>query len=231
MAAAAPYQFDGVFALDSSGQEKPAITEEQLTQACEEARTQAYAEGHSAGVSEAQNRHEAQLNASLGKLFGQIPDLFRTRDHHMRETEDAAVEIAVLSARKLARALIAKFPLVEIVDLVRQSFDEIRTTPHVVLHLNEELSAPMAERIVKLSREAGIEGRIIVMGDPDMAPGDGRIEWADGGMARDLPTLEARIDEAVKRFVMARHTSESPQGAADTEASAIARNPALEKPL
>ena len=219
MTAASPYQFDGVFALDATGHEKPQISEEELARACEEARTQGYLEGHAAGHSEARGQHEAQLNIAVSKLFAQLPELFRVRDHHMRETEDSAVEIALLSARKLARALVAKFPLVEIVDLVRQSFDEIRTTPHVVLHLNEDLSAPMAERIEKLSHEAGIDGRIIVMGAPDMAPGDARIEWADGGMARDLPTLEARIDDAVKRFVMARRITENTQGTPDMPAS------------
>jgi flagellar assembly protein FliH len=206
MAAPAPYQFDGVFALDVTGEEKPAITEAELAQAREEARTAAYAEGHAAGHAQAKAEQEAQLNQAVARLFDQIPDVIRTADKHMRETEDSAVEIAVISARKLSRALIAKFPLVEIVDLVRQSFDEIRQTPHVVLHINEELSGSMAERIDKLSRDAGIEGRLIVMGDPDILPGDARIEWADGGMARDLPGLEARIDDAVKRFVLSRRT-------------------------
>jgi flagellar assembly protein FliH len=232
MAAPAPYQFDGVFALNDAGEEKPAITEAELAQAREEARTAAYAEGHAAGHAQAKAEQEAQLNQAVTRLFDQIPDVIRTADKHMRETEDSAVEIAILSARKLARALVAKFPLVEIVDLVRQSFDEIRQTPHVVLHINEELSGSMAERIDRLSREAGIEGRVIVMGDPDILPGDARIEWADGGMARNMAGLENRIDDAVKRFVLSRRTVDPKTDGA--QAHGVAGNPTetpLEAPL
>jgi flagellar assembly protein FliH len=231
MATPAPYQFDGVFALDDSGQEKPTITEADVARAREEARTAAFAEGHSAGHAEAMAGQEAKLNQAVSKLFDQVPGLVREADRHMRETEDSAVEIAILSARKLARALVAKFPLVEIVDLVRQSFDEIRQTPHVVVHINEDLSGSMAERIDRLSREAGIEGRLIVMGDPDILPGDARIEWADGGMARDLPGLENRIDDAVKRFVLSRRTVDPNAAPGDTPSpDGNTPQPSLEAP-
>ena len=42
------------------------------------------------------------------------------------------------------------------------------------------------------------------MSDPAMAPGDCRIEWADGGVARDRAATLATIDELVARYVAAR---------------------------
>ena len=53
---------------------------------------------------------------------------------------------------------------------------------------------------------------------PDIALGDCRIEWADGGVNRDNAAAEAAIGEAVARYVSARaasstqpHAEEVPQ--------------------
>ena len=37
----------------------------------------------------------------------------------------------------------------------------------------------------------------MVLAEPDIAPGDCRIEWADGGISRDSAATEHAIDEAV----------------------------------
>ncbi len=43
-----------------------------------------------------------------------------------------------------------------------------------------------------------------MLAEPDIAPGDCRIEWADGGVKRDRAATEAAIAEAVARYVAAR---------------------------
>jgi len=50
----------------------------------------------------------------------------------------------------------------------------------------------------------GFEGRLILLAEPGMAPGDCRIEWADGGLVRDRAATEAAIGEAVSRYLAAR---------------------------
>jgi flagellar assembly protein FliH len=55
-----------------------------------------------------------------------------------------------------------------------------------------------AEALVKrLARERGYEGRLVVLGDPDMAAGDARIEWADGGIVRERARIEAAVLDAL----------------------------------
>ena len=56
------------------------------------------------------------------------------------------------------------------------------------------------EQLAKIAAAHGFEGRLIVMGDDKIAPGDCRLEWADGGMVRDTAAAAALIDEAVKRY-------------------------------
>ncbi len=43
----------------------------------------------------------------------------------------------------------------------------------------------------RLARERGFEGRIVVLGEPDIALGDARLEWADGGIVRERRRFEA----------------------------------------
>jgi len=50
-------------------------------------------------------------------------------------------------------------------------------------------------------------GRLVVLAQPDIAPGDCRIEWADGGLVRERAAAEAVIAEAVSRYVAVRRAS------------------------
>ena len=57
----------------------------------------------------------------------------------------------------------------------------------------------------------------MVLAEPDIALGDCRIEWADGGVTRDSAATEAAIDEAVARYVAARRGEAECPSAAMTE--------------
>jgi len=61
----------------------------------------------------------------------------------------------------------------------------------------------------------GFEGRLVVLAEPDIALGDCRIEWADGGVKRDSAATQAAIADAVARYIAGRrgetHTSEMPK--------------------
>jgi flagellar assembly protein FliH len=49
-------------------------------------------------------------------------------------------------------------------------------------------------------------GRLVVLGDPGTSVGDCRIEWADGGVTRDIGAADAAIGEAVARYISARRS-------------------------
>jgi flagellar assembly protein FliH len=46
----------------------------------------------------------------------------------------------------------------------------------------------------------------VVLAEPHIAPGDCRIEWADGGINRDSSAADAAIGEAVARYLNARRS-------------------------
>jgi flagellar assembly protein FliH len=77
-------------------------------------------------------------------------------------------------------------------------------SPHVVVRVSEALYAVTRDKLDEIARSRGFEGRLVVLADPAIAPGDCRIEWADGGINRDYAATEAAIAEAVARYIGAR---------------------------
>ena len=63
---------------------------------------------------------------------------------------------------------------------------------------------PLRERLQGIAEGRGFEGKLIVLAEAAIAPGDCRLEWADGGLARDRAQLEAAITDAVDRYLAVR---------------------------
>ena len=72
------------------------------------------------------------------------------------------------------------------------------------MRLNDALYDAVREKLDGIARAHGFEGRMVVLGEPAIAPGDCQIEWADGGVNRDNAGTDAAIGEAVARYVSAR---------------------------
>ena len=114
------------------------------------------------------------------------------------------MEVAVATGRKLADALIAREPFAEIEALAMGCFRELVATPHVVVRVNDALYEQAQTKLADIARQTGFDGRLLILAEPDIAVGDCRIEWADGGMTRDKAAADALIGETVQRFVEGR---------------------------
>jgi flagellar assembly protein FliH len=118
--------------------------------------------------------------------------------------EVEAVDVAVAVAAKLAPELIAREPFAEISALATESFNHLVKTPHVVVQIGADIYETAKAKLDEIAHARGFEGRLVVLSEATMAPGDCRIEWADGGVARDRAATLAVIDDVVGRYVAAR---------------------------
>jgi flagellar assembly protein FliH len=119
--------------------------------------------------------------------------------------ETEAVDVAVAVARKLCSTLIAAEPLSEIIGLVKDCFSHLVATPHLVVRINEALYDAAHERIERLAKQSGFEGRLVILAEPEIATGDCKIEWADGGVVLEREAIEAKINELVGRYIASRN--------------------------
>lgn len=123
--------------------------------------------------------------------------------------ETEAVEVAVAVGAKLAPELVAREPFAEISALATECFHQLVSTPHVAVRIAENIYEPAKEKIAEIARARGFEGRLEVISDKTLLPGDCRIEWANGGMVRDQAATMAAIDEMVARYIAARNAPTS----------------------
>jgi len=193
------YLFDD----DFSAGDRPTITLVEAERRRADAESQAYRNGFAAGLAQAQNDATRQATAALGVIADAMERLNTALVGIEARLETEAVQVAVAVAGKLAPELIAREPLAEICALATESFNHLVKAPHVVVHIGAEIYESAKAKLDEIAQARGFEGRLVVMSDPAMAPGDCRIEWADGGVARDRAATLATIDQLVTRYVTA----------------------------
>jgi flagellar assembly protein FliH len=169
------------------------------------AEAKAYRDGYEAAQREAKvesDRRAALALEEIGLAIKGIATRFSGIEVRM-ETE--AVDVAVAVARKLCSELISGEPLGEITALVADCFSHLVSTPHLVVRINDSLYEPARDNIERLARQCGFEGRVVILAEPDIATGDCRIEWADGGVVLERAAIDAKIHELVGRYLASRH--------------------------
>jgi flagellar assembly protein FliH len=207
---AAPAKF--LFNVDfgaSEDQRAESITKAALEIAVAEAESRGYRGGHAAGQAESSAEAQRRMAAALERIAGTLSTLAGGLQGIEQRLEAEAVEVAVAVASKLAGELIAREPFEEIAALASDCFNQLLAAPHVVVRINDALYADARERLEEIARLRGFEGRLVVLAEPDIAPGDCRIEWADGGVKRDRARTEAAINDAVAGYVADRRDRRS----------------------
>jgi flagellar assembly protein FliH len=209
-AAPAKYLFDEDFAAPSGG--KPSIALADHAVALEQAAAAGYARGFAQAATEARADAEHRSAAALERVAAALEGLDRSLAGVAAKLETEAVEVAVAVARKLAPELVAREPLAEMASLATNCFRHLIATPHVVVRVNDALHETACRQLDDVIRRCGLESRLVVLAEPDIAPGDCRIEWADGGINRDSAATAAAIEDAVGRYVEARLAAATMQG-------------------
>ena len=167
-----------------------------------EALAEAEKRGREAGFAEGQARARAEADAQMQQMLGRIAEdvaaLLARADEDRAAFEDEAVAFATALAEKLAGDALAHYPMDAIAQLARKSFEHLRGVPHLVVRVNEALVEKTEALMQKIARERGFEGRLVIMGEPEIAPGDARLEWADGGVVREGAKIGASVAEAIR---------------------------------
>jgi flagellar assembly protein FliH len=203
MAAPAKFMFDMDFSAPDKARERAATVAE-IAQKIATAEARAYRDGFDAAQREAKaesDRRAALALEEIGIAMRGIVTRFSGIETRM-ETE--AVDVAVAVARKLCSQLIANEPLGEITGLVSDCFSQLVSTPHLVVRINDSLYDGARERIERLAKHSGFEGRLVILAEPEIATGDCKIEWADGGVVLERAAIESKINELVGRYMASR---------------------------
>jgi flagellar assembly protein FliH len=213
-AAPSRYQFDLDFdaekRLRETVEEDPTISlyEHEAEMAALERRVRA--EAHKAGRQEAMDEGARELAQEAQRLTGVASTMLTRLDQEIGIREERAVRIALSAAKKLARRLLAQEPHGEIEALFRTCLAPMFDASHLVVRMNEAHVDAIREKLKAVAAAQGFEGRLVFMGEEGFAPGDARIDWADGGLARSQDELETLIDTLIEDYLAARPGTGAP---------------------
>jgi flagellar assembly protein FliH len=203
MAAPAKFLFDTDFGAPDRARER-AATAAEVAQKVAAAEARAYRDGFDAGQREAKAESDRRSALALEEIKIAMQGITARFAGIETKMETEAVDVAVAVARKLCSELIAAEPLGEITGLVSECFSHLIATPHLVVRINDQLYDAAHQRIEQLAKAIGFQGRLVILAEPEIATGDCRIEWADGGVVIERAATEAKIDELVGRYIASR---------------------------
>jgi flagellar assembly protein FliH len=209
--APAKFLFENDFA--PGGVPKPLMPLDDHVAKLKEAEAAAFARGFEQGSREAKAEAERRCGAILERIAAAVTALDQKLAAIDAKIETEAVEVAVAVARKLAPELIAREPFAEIAALATDCFRNLVKCPHVVVRVNDALHETARTKLDQLVQRLSPDTRLVVLAEPDIALGDCRIEWADGGVGRDSAAIAVAIDEAVSRYINARRSAAGANGA------------------
>ena len=208
MAAPAKFMFDMDFSAPDRTRERPATAVE-IAQTVAAAEARAYRDGYDAGQREAKADSDRRAALALEEIKISMQGIAARFSALEARMETEAVDVAIAVARKLCGELVAAEPFGEIIGLVKDCFSHLVATPHLVVRINEELYDGARERFERLAKQSGFEGRLVILAEPEIATGDCRIEWADGGVVLERATIDAKINELVGRYIASRNGAAS----------------------
>jgi flagellar assembly protein FliH len=210
MSAPSKFLFDNDFGDGPRKPAEPMVTLAEHAVKLAEAEAASHKRGYAQGQNDAQVEVNRRIAATLDTIAKSIAAACTALQAIEARLECEAVDVAVAVARKLAPTLIAREPFAEISALASDCFRQLVTAPHIVVRVNDAVYATAKEKLEDIARSCSFEGRLVVLAEPEIATGDCRIEWADGGINRDNVSAEAAIAEAVTGYVGARRSFAGP---------------------
>lgn len=180
------------------------LPEDELEQMLADARRAGFEEGMGKGRGNAEVKAAEALAKAAEALASNVASMVEATDAHQRDTLRGATELAASIGRKLAAHLIARHPAAELEALISECMGSLDHAPHLVVRCHPDLCDALQTAATERMRSSGFTGRLVVMGDPEIGMGDGRLEWVDGGLVRDINKISAEINQRINAYLAAR---------------------------
>lgn len=200
------YNFDNVFGTKGAPQTASTHARSSYTaDEVEKLKRETFAQGKAETEAQANAAHAAALGAvaqGLVRLVGEFDAMILTLRH---ESAAAALQVG----RKLADAALDAFPLTEVEALLADVMHKLHREPRLVVRVAPASAEVLRADIDRLCTQHAFTGRVVVIAEPALKGADCRIEWADGGIERDLAEAFAAIEQCAARWRSTTLTEES----------------------
>lgn len=187
----------------------PTFSEEEV----ELARQQGFDAGKQEGLAATTEVLTKQINETLTQINQKLATAFQSQDSVNEELPRAAIAVALGVCKKMLPAVAEKYSFDEIERVLNDVFEKIVEEPSVKIIVHSSAFDEIKDRIDDLSASKGYQGRTIIQADETMAPGDCKIEWANGGSERSNTALWQEIIAIIQRNLGGKPTIwDEPEG-------------------
>jgi len=138
---------------------------------------------------QALNAVAQNLTAVIGQVDGAIAAM-----------RQQSAQLALEVGRKLAESTLAAYPVKEVEALVADCLHKLHNEPRLVVRASSACADALRADIDNMCAQHGFAGRVIVIAEQSLAGADCRVEWADGGIERDLAATFASIEQSAERW-------------------------------
>ena len=157
--------------------------------------------GYEAGREETLAADEHLAAQAIAVLQETLPQALEAAEHARAQADAGAVTAMGAIARKLLPTLAATHGVDEIEALARESIERLIEQPRFVVKVNPAPQKILQARIEAMAEALGFAGRIVVLPDPALPETDARIEWANGGVERNVADIWKEIEDAIERYL------------------------------
>ena len=194
------YTFDQAF--DGGAKSRYDLEVERLLDEAEQARKDSLAKGIEEGRAQALGEIEAATKEAILELTQAAQSLFDQRQQLESSLKQEMVHLSYAIASKLSSALIRSKPTAEVQALIEDCLATAAPEPRLVVRVSETICEQIAEELDAMKSATNFTGDIVLIGEPQLAALDCRVEWPDGGSERKHDAVKHEIEDAVQRFVI-----------------------------
>ncbi len=173
----------------------PVFSEADVAAARQAGREEGRTEGRQAALQDIAQKQAAVLQNIEGLLSNLARDVWSVYD----QQKHAACGIALTVARKILPETARKNALSEINAAIESSIAEMINEPRLVLRVHDSLFDNIGAPLGDITSRLGFAGKIIVLADNALGEQDCRLEWADGGMERNVGLVWSEAERQIIR--------------------------------
>jgi len=186
--------FDDATIVHRAAERKPVLMKpEQLDQLKKEG----YDVGFEAGKSAGRDEQAKHLAAVLAKVDQNVTTLIKSFVALSHEQEHQTRQLVLAITKKILPAFIARGGIQEIETLLSDTIRDMAREPRLVVRVHEGEFDAVNERVQAIVTQRAYPGKAIVLADAEVAAGDCRIEWADGGVERNTEATMNTIEQTI----------------------------------
>ncbi|WP_370540637.1 FliH/SctL family protein [Azospirillum sp. INR13] len=140
---------------------------------------------------------------ALSQIADGVSRLLAEHEAGSAARTEQPVHLALAIVRKLLPEWARRGGMAEVEAMVRNCLTDLIDEPRLVIRVAEDTMGLVRDHLDRTVGASGFGAKLMVIGDPSIAPGGCRIEWAEGGMERDTAQLLAEIERRAAHMLEA----------------------------